>query len=426
MAPDRAKTSTLLAYGALGVPLAFAGLPVYVHVPKFYAEAIGMDLAMLGSVLLLIRLLDAFIDPLIGLMSDRLRRSRTRLMLCAAPLLLASYILLFTPPDWAQQHAMPWLVGCLALVYLAFSTLMINYYAMALDVARSYHDNTRAAMFREGAMLVGVLIASILPGVLLAHHSMRDAYGLFSLALLPLLATGLFVTLRSAPPPSATAADSHAPSFISLLADRPVRWVLLTGFCNAIPTAITSTLFLFFTGDVLHADAQSGLLLALYFLSAAIGMPFWSYASRRYGKRHALLLAMAISIICFIWAWRLGSGDLYPFAVICLLSGMTMGADVTLLPSMMADTLETKRSATATAFGLWNLCSKLTMAFAAGIALPLLAAGGYHPGAENNADALAQLSLCYALLPCLFKLVAMACLLISPLDKHHPTEMRSI
>ena len=231
MVPDKAKTSTLLAYGALGVPLAFAGLPIYVHVPKFYAEAIGMDLALLGSILLFIRLLDAFIDPLIGLMSDRFRRSRTRLMLCAAPILLASYILLFTPPDRAN---MLWLVGCLALVYLAFSALMINYYAMALDVARSYHDNTRAAMFREGAMLCGVLIASILPGVLLASHKMREAYSLFSLALLPLLAAGLYITLRSAPLPSAHAADSHAPSFMALLADR----------CAGCCSPVFATLFL--------------------------------------------------------------------------------------------------------------------------------------------------------------------------------------
>lgn len=32
-----------LAYGALGLPLAMAALPVYVHVPRFYAETVGID-----------------------------------------------------------------------------------------------------------------------------------------------------------------------------------------------------------------------------------------------------------------------------------------------------------------------------------------------------------------------------------------------
>ena len=52
-----------LAYGALGLPLAMAALPVYVHVPRFYAETVGIDLALLGVVLLAARLLDAGLDP---------------------------------------------------------------------------------------------------------------------------------------------------------------------------------------------------------------------------------------------------------------------------------------------------------------------------------------------------------------------------
>jgi GPH family glycoside/pentoside/hexuronide:cation symporter len=39
----------LLAYGALGLPLAMAALPVYVHVPRLYADAAGMSLSLLGG-----------------------------------------------------------------------------------------------------------------------------------------------------------------------------------------------------------------------------------------------------------------------------------------------------------------------------------------------------------------------------------------
>jgi hypothetical protein len=54
----------LLAYGAFGLPLAMAALPVYVHVPRLYADAAGMSLSLLGALLLAARLLDAGIDPL--------------------------------------------------------------------------------------------------------------------------------------------------------------------------------------------------------------------------------------------------------------------------------------------------------------------------------------------------------------------------
>jgi GPH family glycoside/pentoside/hexuronide:cation symporter len=146
-------------------------------------------------------------------------------------------------------------------------------------------------------------------------------------------------------------------------------------------------------------------------------MPLWTRLSIRYGKKRSLSIAMVVAIICFVWAWGLQAGDLVPFIIICILSGLTLGADSMLLPSMLADTLADKQGATATGFGLWNLTSKLTMAFAAGIALPILSFGGYKPGVENSPEALAQLSLCYALLPCVFKAIAVSMLYLSPLDK---------
>ena len=61
-----------LAYGLLGLPLAFAALPLYVLLPNHYAREYGMPLATVGAVLLAARLLDAATDPLLGRWSDHL------------------------------------------------------------------------------------------------------------------------------------------------------------------------------------------------------------------------------------------------------------------------------------------------------------------------------------------------------------------
>jgi len=415
MADPLAK-GVLLRYGILGLPLAFAGLPIYVHVPKFYAENIHVNLAVLGSVLLFIRLFDAVIDPVIGALSDRFYAYIKPIMACALPLLASGYIALFNPPNWALPHAVMWLIACLTLVYISFSILMINYYTLGVGMASGTHDHTRIAAFREGSMLGGVLLASMLPSLLMQSFDVRQAYFIFSLILAPLLIICAYVCLSAARPRQHLATESSI-SFLQLLASSHVRWGLFIGFCNAIPTAITSTLFMFFTADILHEERYSGPMLAIYFLSAAFGMPLWTRLSFVYGKKNSLLCAMIVAIICFVSAWGLRAGDLVPFITICILSGLTLGADSMLLPSMLADTLADKQSATATGFGLWNLTSKLTMAFAAGIALPLLSYGGYKPGLDNTPAALAQLSLCYALLPCLFKAVAVCMLYLSPIGR---------
>ncbi len=407
--------SRLFAYGVLGLPLAYAGLPLYVHVPQFYAEQMGLNLAVLGSLLLALRLCDAVIDPVIGALSDRYYAYTRRIMAGAVPVLMLGYVLVFNPPEWAHAHAALWLAGCLLLVYASFSVLMINYYALGVGMAEATHDHTRVAAFREGSMLVGVLFASVLPAVLLKHFAVKEAYFWFSVSLCPLLLVCAWVCIGSVR--IRARPDGVSASFGSLLRSLEVRWVLGIGFCNAIPTAITSTLFLFYVKDVLQAEAQAGAMLAVYFLSAAAGMPLWARLSLKVGKRRCLMVAMTVAIVCFVWAWGLGAGDVGAFYAICTLTGLTLGADSMLMPSLLSDALADKPEAVASAFGLWNFMTKLTMAFAAGLALPILAAGGYVPGVENSMESLGRLSLCYGLLPCVFKIAAIGLLQRSPLDQ---------
>jgi Na+/melibiose symporter-like transporter len=111
---------------------------------------------------------------------------------------------------------------------------------------------------------------------------------------------------------------------------------------------------------------------------------------------------MLLSIVAFAGASQIGSGDLWPFAAICLASGMALGADLALPAAIAADIGERMRQAGA-CFGLWNFVAKLNLALAAGLSLPLLAALGYAPG---NTEGLSALVFAYALLPLAFKAIA--------------------
>jgi Na+/melibiose symporter-like transporter len=190
------------------------------------------------------------------------------------------------------------------------------------------------------------------------------------------------------------------------------RKLLVVFMLNGIAAAIPATLVLFFIADVLDAESQQGIFLALYFIAGAAGMPLWVRLSARLGKPLAWLIAMGVAIAAFVWASRLGAGDTRPFAVICVLSGIALGADLALPPSLLADVIgrRGKMEATGSYFGLWTLATKLNLALAAGIALPLLEALGYRPGGRDAA-ALTALAIVYAFVPCVLKLGAGAALL---------------
>ena len=73
-----------LSYGLLGLPLAFAALPLYVVLPNYYARTLGLPLASVGLLLMLVRLLDAVTEPLLGRLSDRLYAHSVRAVLWLA------------------------------------------------------------------------------------------------------------------------------------------------------------------------------------------------------------------------------------------------------------------------------------------------------------------------------------------------------
>lgn len=157
-----AGRGALAAYGALGLPLAFAALPIYVHVPRLYAEGLGLSLALVGAVLLAARIVDAVTDPLIGWANDRLPRRRLWIAL-SLPALGAGMFGLLAPPAGAGAV---WLFALLVAVSLAYSVASIAYNAWGAEVASTPAARTRFVASREAFALAGVVFAAVLPGLL--------------------------------------------------------------------------------------------------------------------------------------------------------------------------------------------------------------------------------------------------------------------
>lgn len=152
----------LAAYGALGLPLAMAALPIYVHVPKFYADTLGLSLAAVGGALLLARIFDAVQDPLLGWWSDRHRArggSRWAFIAWGTPLLALGMAGLFNPPEIGAVSLAAWLIGNLLIVYTGYSMVTVSYFAHGAEITDDVAERTRVTAWREGLSLIGVFLA---------------------------------------------------------------------------------------------------------------------------------------------------------------------------------------------------------------------------------------------------------------------------
>ena len=411
----------LFAYGLFGLPLALVALPVYVMVPQLYAAGLGLPLATVGAVLLLARVLDAFIDPLLGRWIDRAQAARGHagFVLMSLPLLLAGFIALFHPPAAGEAALSAWFGASLVLVYLGYSIATIAHNSWGASLTQQRGERARLTAVREGCALAGVALAAVLPAIA-GQAALSAAFAALLLAAAALLWKAA-PRSRAVPLQGANgseggqaARDDH---WLSPLAGRRFRWLFAVFAVNGIAAAIPATLFLFFATDRLQLARHAPLFLLLYFGAAALALPLWSRFAKHAGEAHAWLAAMVLAIAAFGGTVTLGPGDLLPFALVCLLSGAALGADLALPPALLAGVIGDAGHAGAregSYFGLWSWMTKMNLALAAGMALPLLQWLGYRPGSTDE-SALIALTVAYALLPCVLKAGAALLLWRSPL-----------
>lgn len=397
-------------YGLLGLPLAFVALPLYVILPNHYAREFGMPLATLGLVLLLARLFDAFIDPLLGKLSDKLFARSAKAVLAygaiAGVFLALGFVLLFFPPLAVRQQQpmlIAWAAAMLLITYAAYSALSIAHQSWGAMLGGTEAQRSRLVAWREGLGLIGVILASILPvaGGLIASTA------IFIIAIF-----AAWIVWNQSVKPITSLASLTNPATHSIFKpfqNIPFKRLLTVFVFNGIASAVPATLILFFVQDRLQAPKQmEAAFLGAYFVCAALAVPLWLRLIQRLGLAKSWLLGMVLSIAVFAWAMQLGSGDTTAFIVICALSGIALSADLTipsaLLAGVIADAGDRGRAEGAY-FGWWNFATKLNLALAAGLTLPLLALMGYTPGTQQP-QALMALTIVYCLVPIAIKIVA--------------------
>lgn len=400
------------AWAGFAAVLSAAGLPIYIHAPKVYVDSYGVGLAALGAMLFALRLIDVVQDPLLGRLAAWSRSWRSLSVGIAAAVLCVGMLGLFAvvppiAPLW-------WFGLTLMAVFSAFSFLTIVFYASGVAKAAALDGPTghiRLARWRESGALLGVCLAAMAPTVIASLE--LPAFPVFAVVFA--LATCLAVLgMRGQ---WTTGVPQSQSGFGPVLRDAQARRLLVLALVNSAPVAVSSTLFLFFVESRLQAPGWEGPLLLLFFLAAALAAPLWGFLAERHGVRTVLLAAMLLSILAFAGALLLGTGDVVLFALVCLGSGAALGADMTLLPAVFSARLARIAPGATEGFALWSFVSKFTLAFAAVALLPVLEMQGYRSGSENGEAALWSLSLLYAGLPCLLKLLAIALLVTTKIEE---------
>ena len=436
-----------LAYAAPAFALALFGVPVFVHLPRFYAETLAAPLGPLGLAILLTRALDAVLDPMIGAWSDRTRSrwGRRRPFIAGGALPLgAAGVALFAPPVSAPA-AVGWCAGAMGLAFVAWTAVQVPHAALGPELARDYHGRTRLFAMRDGLWVAGTMAAASAPaltralladeGRLPAERTVFAALGLAYAGLLVLLpwwcAAAVPEAVEARPPAAGEPATGDAtagetagrgePASV-VWGNRPYRILLAADGVAALGGALPGTLLFFYVDHVLDASGWGDVLLGVYFVAGFAGLPLWTRLAVRFGKQPTFLAATGLALAVFALALPLGRGDVGWFLAVTALTGTAFGATLTLPASMLADAIDydelrSGRRREGLFVGIWGITTKSSAAIGAGLALPALGWAGYTAGAAPPDSAVLALRLLYCAVPCACYGAALAIAWRYPIDE---------
>jgi Na+/melibiose symporter-like transporter len=424
----------LLLYALPAIPLAALTLPLYIIIPTYYTETIGLSLGAVGTALLAVRIFDAVNDPLIGWFADRWRPAmgrRRAVFALSLPVCGLAALMLFWPPAG---------VGALHLAFwgmvlsLGFTGAMLSYTAWGAELAGDYAERARIAGFRESLTLAGTLVAIVLPFAI----GFGSADGLGGLAVLGIavaaglaLLGGLAIRIVPEPVDHTVSAGSLRSGLARMAANQPFRRLIVAYFLNGLANGIPATLFLYFVATRIGTPDMRGPLLFLYFLAGIGGVPLALLAARRTSKHRAWCVAMIVNCVVFSLVPLLGTGDVAAFAAICVATGLLLGFDLSLPPAIQADVIDVDTATSGEQrsgayFAAWSLSTKLSLAAGVGIVFPLLGLAGFDAaaGAANDEAAIGALVALYVWPPVALKIAAIALMWHFPLDRTHQASLR--
>lgn len=425
------KWGHLLLYALPALPLATLQFPLFILLPTFYADGLGLPLSAVGAAFLAIRIADAVSDPVVGVLADRWRprfgRRRLWLAASAPATAIACYFLFVPPPDAGIGYLLAWGV----LVSLTSTAALVPFNAWGAELSIDYHGRSRIAAAREGLIVAGTLAAAGIPAVL-AKGDQGLALSWIATSVLVLLPVTAFVAIAFVPEPhdSSTRSLSLRDGLGFIRRNRPFIRLVAAFAINGLANGLPATLFLFFVARVIDAPQMQGPFLFLYFLCGIAGIPVWLRLSRAVGKHRAWSIAMIAACVVFAAVPLLGPGDVLAFAAVCVLTGLAVGADLVLPAAIQADVVDIDTAAsgsqrTGLYFALWGLATKLALAAAVGIAFPLLAVTGFRTGAGEGDDGLFALAVLYAWVPIVLKLAAVALMWRFPMDEAEQARVRA-
>jgi len=293
------------------------------------------------------RLWDAVNDPLIGLLSDRLRtrwgRRRVLLLFGAVPL-GASFLLMWLVPPFSQVGLAVYYALTFIVFDTAFTVVHVGYNSLTPELTSDYDERSSLNGYRMVFSISGTLGAIILATVL--GWFISDARLLFALLGVGLGAVSIipplivFSITREKPAEELPPALSLGESLRQTLGNRPFRMVMGLYLLSWTTASIIAAVLVYFANYYLRVPEQANYFVLAAQGSAILFIPVIVYLSQKLDKRRAFMLGSLAWVLVLLGISALRADQVGLAYLLAALAGFGIATAYVVPWSMVPDVVE--------------------------------------------------------------------------------------
>lgn len=386
----------MMFYGFPDLTHAVVALPMALFIPSYYADELGLPMAQVGLVLAASRVVDIFVDPAVGVCSDRLQTRwgrRKPWLAVGTPLLILAAWMVFVPPTSASVL---YLLFWSTLLFCAYSCVDLPYKAWGAELSTDYAERSRITAWREGFGFFGqVLFLAVL--MLMGLYGVTEMrLQLLAIAIVIVVTQPVLVALSLIYVPERSPDISAAPlssgwRALALIGRNVAFWrtmIAIVLFASGV--LMQATLHRFVLKHVVgNPDVFAPMILAENLLTVAC-LPLWIKISDKLGKHRTVSLAVLWMGLCSLFFPLVGKGDTVLYVTLILLRGCSLAAIFFLSTSIAADvvdydTVVSGKQRTGLYFSIWGIATKLAISLGVLLATSLPAQFGFDPSDSLHA-----------------------------------------
>ncbi len=427
----------LLAYGTPAAAYAFYLFFIQFYFLKFATDVLLAAPAVIGALMGVGRIWDAFSDPLVGYWSDRTRSRwgrRRPWMLAAIPLLAVSSIMVWSPPTALGPGALvAWSAVALLGFYTSYTIYSIPHASLGAEISTDHHQRTRVFGAQRVAFVLGMMAAFAAIGVA-TNADDRRATALVLAVAGAVAASALLLAapagVRERVEYQGRGAGSPWQALRDVARNPHARILLFAWFVEGLGGGVLGVLSPYLTEYVIGRPDLIAVVPAFFVVASVASIPVWIALSRRFGKRNVWVAAVTANGLFFGAIFFVGPGDIPLLSVLLVGAGFANGCGGAIGASMLADVIdydelrsgERKEGAYSAAWGFSFKLSIGLVVILTGFALQL---AGFEPNVQQTRTAELTLRGLFSGAPLVASLLAAAILLRFRLDAREHGRIRA-